>query len=301
MAANAVFDHVDDNGAAGIRGSVFEGTVDSQRVVEDALSRFELDGYRIAEAFPLFVSEHTTNGLHVAGKSGDGEQVPAVAAGNITDATIINGAVIKSDPAGEVRHGLSASPIRVVLVPRDNTSVKRWFAKELIVPEADWSIEELGGGNCQSGMPEQVMEANSDSPCSKCMKQDAAGVAGFVGVVFVPEFGAGVARLCEDGKFCAEVIDLNGGKNLRTGDVAVFVKGIDLFCGELPGGRIGRLWREEAAEGLVGEREVARGGSVHGCWERCDGVVRLVEEQRGVVKCDRVIDHGLHGTHGFQG
>ena len=177
LAADSVPYHIDNDCAARMWGSVFKGSVDCERVMEHALSGFELDGDGVAEAFPLFVREYSANGLHVSGESGDGQKVPAVAAGHVADAAVVYGAVIKSYPACEVGHGLCACPIGVVLVPCDNTAMQRGFAEELIVPETDGAIEKLGGGCGECRVPEQVMESDADAPCSEGMEQNAAGVA----------------------------------------------------------------------------------------------------------------------------
>lgn len=157
LAAHTVLHHIDDDSASRIRCSVFEGSVDRQRVVEHALSRFELHRDRIVESLPLFFREYSADGLHVAGKSGDGQQIPAMAARNVADTSVINGAVIESDPAGEVGHWLRACPIGVVLMPCNNAAVERRFTKQLIMPETHRTIEELSRGGCECGVPEEIM------------------------------------------------------------------------------------------------------------------------------------------------
>jgi len=89
-----------------------------------------------------------------------------VAAGDVLEAAVINGAVVQGDPAGEVLHGLGAGPVGIVLVPGDYAAMMRGLAEELIVPEADSAVEELRCGYEKGGTPEDIVECGAGAPCA---------------------------------------------------------------------------------------------------------------------------------------
>lgn len=97
------------------------------------------------------------------------------------------------------------------------------------------------------------------------MKQNATWVTGFVGMIFVPEFRAWVTGLREDCKLRTQLVDLEGIEDLWAGQIAVFIKGEDLFFGQQPRGAVCILRGEEVAEREMCEREIARGWRVHSC------------------------------------
>jgi len=121
-----------------------------------------------------------------------------MAGGNVLDAAVLGGGRVEADPAGEVAERLGASPVGVVLVPGDDASVVRWFDEKLIVPEADGAAEELGSGDEEGGVPEQVVEGGADAPSAEGMEEDTGRVGGLVGVVLVKEV-AGMGGIHEGG------------------------------------------------------------------------------------------------------
>jgi hypothetical protein len=62
-----------------------------------------------------------------------------MATGNVLQAPVFARRIVKSNPAGQMRQGLSSRPVRVVLMPRDYSAVVCGFAEELVVPKANWS------------------------------------------------------------------------------------------------------------------------------------------------------------------
>ena len=45
--------------------------------------------------------------------------------------------IIETNPASQVGKRLSSGPVRVILVPGNDSPVMSWFAEQLVVPEAN--------------------------------------------------------------------------------------------------------------------------------------------------------------------
>src|SRR5207248_11772316 len=120
----------------------------------------------------LLICEHGLNRVHVVGKSGDGQQIPALAAGHVMQTAVLAGRFVEADPAGEMRDGLRARPVRVVLMPRDYSAMLRWLAEKLVVPEAHSAIEQLRCRHCESRIPQHIMETSCDAPRSERVKEN---------------------------------------------------------------------------------------------------------------------------------
>ena len=72
-------------------------------------------------------------------------------------------------------------------MPGNDATMKRGLIKDLVVPETDGAFEELSGGHQEGGIPKQVVETWSNSPCSQRMKERLCWISGFVGMVLVKE------------------------------------------------------------------------------------------------------------------
>src|SRR5207302_11013797 len=103
------------------------------------LAFLQFDSDRL-ELTLLLICENSLNRVHVVGKSSDGQQIPALAAGHVMQAAVLARRVVEADPAGEVRDGLCARPVRIVLMPRDDSAMMRRLAEKLVVPEAHRAV-----------------------------------------------------------------------------------------------------------------------------------------------------------------
>jgi len=126
---------------------------------------------------------------------------------------------------------LGARPVRVVLMPGDNASVVWRLDEELVVPEAYRAAKQLRGGHEKRGIPEQVMECFADTPCSESVKEDAVGIGGFVGVVFVEEV-ARCSGIHQVNEIVTERFDLIVIEHPHAGEVAIPAEEGYLFLGE---------------------------------------------------------------------
>jgi hypothetical protein len=134
-------------------------------------------------------------------------------------------------------------------VPRHDAPVVRRLAKELVVPKADWAVEQLRCWRQERWVPENVMQSRLNPPRAERMKQDGVRIARFVAVILVPQLGAVVARLHEIGQFCPESFDLALVEKPNSGQKPVSAKLLDLpriDLKRLPFGSRRRL-REEVA------------------------------------------------------
>src|SRR5262245_44274642 len=115
-----------------------------------------------------------------------------MAAGNVMHAAVVAFACVESDPAGEMRHGLGARPVGIILMPSNDAAVLRRLAKQLIVPKANGAIEQLTRSSCECRMPENIVKTRANAPRSEGMKEDRVRLSRFVSVVFVPQLVAGM-------------------------------------------------------------------------------------------------------------
>lgn len=108
-------------------------------MVERCFAFFQFHRDRVLELTPLFLVQNRVDGGHVACQSGDGQVGPAMATGNVVQASVLAVGIVESNPASEMGKRLSSRPVRIVLMPGDHTAVMRRLAEELIVPKADGS------------------------------------------------------------------------------------------------------------------------------------------------------------------
>src|SRR6187549_3197915 len=103
-------------------------------MVERTFSCFQNYRNRL-ERLPLFVRKNRKNCVHVACQTGYRQIGPEMAAGDVVDAAILLIRIIEANPAGNVREGLSARPVGIILMPCHDTTVMCWLGKDLVVPE----------------------------------------------------------------------------------------------------------------------------------------------------------------------
>jgi hypothetical protein len=60
-----------------------------------------------------------------------------MAASDVMQASVFAVRIIETNPASQVGKRLSSVPVRVILVPGNNSSVMSGFAEQLVVPEAN--------------------------------------------------------------------------------------------------------------------------------------------------------------------
>src|SRR4051812_11384870 len=149
-----------------------------QRMMEAALPPFQFDRNWM-EARLLLRCQDGLNLIHIAGQARDRQKLPAMTARNIVEASVLARAVVQSDPACKVCNRFSASPIRVVLVPRHYSAVLRGFAEQLIVPEPNRAAQQLRRGHQKRRVPQNVVERLLDAPSTQRVEQDCAGVLRF--------------------------------------------------------------------------------------------------------------------------
>src|SRR5215470_19599134 len=106
------------------------------------LAGFQFDGDR-PELLPLLLTQGRFDCAHVIGESGNRQKIPAVASRNVMNTTVLARRIVETNPAREMRHRLGASPVRIVLMPGDYSTVVRGFAEQLIVPKADRAAQQL--------------------------------------------------------------------------------------------------------------------------------------------------------------
>lgn len=229
-------------------------------MVKRTFAGFELDCNWMVELFKLLIGKDLPNGLHVASETRDREQIPFVAARNVLQTAIVLRAVIESDPASEVRHRLGFSPVRIILMPGHDAAVMGRFAEELIVPHSDRAAQKLCGRDTDGGVPEKIVKPGAQSPGAEGMEENGVRSCRFVGVVFVPEFGADVVRIEESAEFFAKKIDLVIIEDAKAGQIAVYFKEVDLLSRQAVWIEIRRVELREQ----VGERGVVCGEVVHG-------------------------------------
>ena len=166
------------------------------------------------------------DGIHIACQAGDGQQLPAMAAGHVVNAAVVPGAVVQPNPAGQVGHGLGSRPVGIVLVPRDDSAMPSRFAKQLVMPKPHGATQQLAGRYRHPWMPQQIVEAGRDPPGAQRVKQHSVGIGRFVGVILIPEFAPrmiGVEKLVQ---FIQQTIDLSVIQDPDPAQVAVsFVAG----------------------------------------------------------------------------
>ena len=215
--AHSVEDHIDDDGPAGIFRPVFCRPVKGERVVKDPVSGWYLGQERTVKGFALAVVEHLAGGVHLPGQACDGQESPAVTAGNVLQAAVIGVCIIERDPAGEVGHGLGPGPVGIVLVPGNKTSMLRWFNKELVVEEPNGPAQQLVGCHAKSGSPGQVMEGWFELPGTECVEEHLALIFSLVEVEFIKEGVVRMAGVNDLVELIAELFKLEGIKNRDPG------------------------------------------------------------------------------------
>src|SRR5215831_16833074 len=140
-----------------------------------AFLQFNRDG--VLKLTSLFLVQNRIDSGHISRQSGDGQIRPVMASSDVMQAAIFAIRIIETDPASQVSKRLSSGPVRVILVPGNNSPVMSRFAEKLVVPEANGAAQQLRRGNRDSWVPEQVVKAWRDAPRAERMEQNMAGIA----------------------------------------------------------------------------------------------------------------------------
>lgn len=239
--------------------------MDHERVMKRGFARLEFHQNR-PKRFFLLVGQDLENGVHIVRQSGDREQIPRMASGNILDAAVIRRGIVQPDPAREVGQGFRTGPVRIILMPRHHPAMPRRFAEKLIVPEPNRARKELGRRNRERRIPERVMKPRPNPPGAKGMKQYVVRVPGFVRMVFVPQFAPFVARIEKFLQFRPQRLDLGIRQQPHPGHIALFAKKGDLFVCQAVRFRI-HAGKQVAYSRMQAREVVGRSGHIH-CW-RC--------------------------------
>ena len=108
--------------------------------MEGRFTALQHDRYR-HELRALRRCEHSLDCVHLSSQAGDRQQIPAVAAWHVLQASVLHRHIVERDPAREVRDRHGAGPVGVILMPGDDTAAFGRLAEQLIVPEADGSTK----------------------------------------------------------------------------------------------------------------------------------------------------------------
>src|SRR5947208_2858686 len=128
-----------------------------------AFAALQLHGNRAEGGF-LLIRQHCLDLVHVSAQASDRKEIPFMAPRHVIETTILKGAVVQGHPASDMRDRFGARPIRIVLMPGDHSAVVRGLTEQLIMPEAHGPPDQLGSGDDESRIPENVMERRLDSP-----------------------------------------------------------------------------------------------------------------------------------------
>src|SRR5690349_6802031 len=108
--------------------------------------------------------------------------------GNILKTAIFLCSVIQSTPTSEMGHRFCARPVRIILMPGNDSSFFRWFVEKLVVPETNGLVfEQLCGGHHKPWIPKHIMKSVCDTPGTQGMKQNGGRIGGFIAVIFIKE------------------------------------------------------------------------------------------------------------------
>src|ERR1043165_648632 len=128
-------------------------------------------------------------------------------------------------------HGDGPGPVGIILMPDHDAAVMCGFVEDLIVPEANYSIEQLSRRNSESRMPQDVVQSRRDAPCSEGVKEYLIGIGRFVGVEFVKQVMTGMRRIYELSELAPQRVDLRVVEHFDSREVAVFAVEVYLLLG----------------------------------------------------------------------
>lgn len=101
---------VDNHSPSRSTGTILERPMDEKRMMKGRLTRLQLDGDGF-ELLLLFIRKNGLDGLHIAGKPGYRQEIPAVTPWNVLNAAVLDRGVVQADPTGEMRERLGARPV----------------------------------------------------------------------------------------------------------------------------------------------------------------------------------------------
>ena len=181
--------------------------MDHERMVKCGVPTFQLDRDR-RKARMLFRRQHRLDRVHGSCQPSSRQEVPPVTARNILQAPVLARGVVERDPARQVRHRFGTCPVRIILMPRHHTAVTRRLAEQLVVPEANRTIEQLRCRNDEGRVPQQVVEGRRDAPRTERVKEHLRRVGGLVGVKLVEKRVLRVSRIGKCRQVRTQSVDL---------------------------------------------------------------------------------------------
>jgi len=201
-------------------------------MVEHRFSGLQRAGHRL-ELRLLFGGQEIEETIHIAGEHRLFQQSPAMASGDIVQASVFGGGIIESEPAGEVLYRTCPCPVGIILMPGYDPAVEGWLIEELIVPEAHGMVaEELAGRHHKGRIPEDIMVAGRDPPGAQGVKNHLGRVGGFVGAEFVIQMMGRVGGIHDLHQFLLQDIDLFFVQQFDIRQIAFGFKKLELFPAE---------------------------------------------------------------------
>ena len=95
-------------------------------------------------------------------------------------------------------------------MPRDDASMLRRFAKQLVVPKPHCAAQQLRSRHHELRMPQNIVKARRDAPRAQRVKQHFGRIGRFIRVKFVPKFATGMFRFKKFRQFGSQYFDLPG-------------------------------------------------------------------------------------------
>src|SRR5438067_13754211 len=103
-------------------------------MIEITFAGFQLDRDRLELSF-LFFGQDRLDSVHVISEPCHRQEIPAMTAWNIMDATVFPRRIVKANPARQMRHRLRPLPVRIVLMPGDHPAITRRLYEQVIAPQ----------------------------------------------------------------------------------------------------------------------------------------------------------------------
>src|SRR6266550_261223 len=125
-------------------------------------------------------------------------------------------------------HRPRPGPIRVILMPGNDTTVMRRFVKNLVVPKTNGRAKKLRSGKQERWIPQQIVKSWRDTPSAQRMKQNCVRIGRFIAVVFVEQFTSLSIGVQKSVKFGAQNFNLPVVQQANAGEITVFRVKLDL-------------------------------------------------------------------------
>src|SRR5438067_6927401 len=163
-------------------------------MIEITFAGFQLDRDRLELSF-LFFGQDRLDSVHVISEPCHRQEIPAMTAWNIMDATVFPRRIVEANPARQMRHRLRPLPVRIVLMPGDHPAMMWRLYEKLIVPKPHRATEQLRCRHQERGIPKQVMKRRRNAPRTKSMKKHRCRIRRFIRVKFVEEIVTWMIRI----------------------------------------------------------------------------------------------------------